>query len=611
MLCIRASFITSFPQTCMKHLSALTNGWHMVCLLLLLTGLTSYAQRPTWQRAAEIPLSANGNNRPVTCGITATATDTSGNVYVAGSFSAAITVGSTTLTNGNYDAPGIFIAKWSPISNTYVWVQQATCNGLYSLVNGIAVNGTNIYITGHFSRTIHFGPISLTNTGDAAVFVAKLTDLGNSGSFVWAQQTSGIYAATAVAVNGTDVYITGCITGVLTGPNATFGNVVLTYSGPAYRNSGYVAKLTDQGTSGLFVWAKLLGTRADAIAISGTSLYVAGYFDGTNNFGSIVLPRRGAADAFIAKLTDTGSDGSFVWVQQVGSNTNAYAHAHAVAVRGPNVYIAGAFGGAAVNNQVQFGNITLTSLDRNNIYVAKLTDAGASASFGWAQQAGSTPQAGNIAQDSAVVLAVKGASVYVGGVFNSLQAHFGNTTLTNFRTGTTTTNRTSDCFLAKLTDSGNNASFEWAQQAGGPGNDYILDLAMYSGTLYAVGVINLPSSFGSINLSSSPSLSTGFLASLTDPTLLATTAATGSLSFSLAPNPARAATAVQLPAVPGAAMATLTLRDALGRTLRTATVALPAAGLRHQVDLSGLPAGIYAVQVQAGTTGGTQRLVVE
>ena len=78
-----------------------------------------------------------------------------------------------------------------------------------------------------------------------------------------------------------------------------------------------------------------------------------------------------------------------------------------------------------------------------------------------------------------------------------------------------------------------------------------------------------------------------------------------------APNPARAATTVVLPALPGAATATLTLRDALGRALRTSTVALPAAGLRHEFNLANVPAGLYVLQVQAGAVTATRRLVVE
>ena len=55
----------------------------------------------------------------------------------------------------------------------------------------------------------------------------------------------------------------------------------------------------------------------------------------------------------------------------------------------------------------------------------------------------------------------------------------------------------------------------------------------------------------------------------------------------------------------------LTLRDALGRSVRAATMALPATGLTYELNLTGLAPGLYLLEVQAGTDRATQRLVVE
>lgn len=68
---------------------------------------------------------------------------------------------------------------------------------------------------------------------------------------------------------------------------------------------------------------------------------------------------------------------------------------------------------------------------------------------------------------------------------------------------------------------------------------------------------------------------------------------------------------MQLPAVPGASVATLTLCDALGRAVCTTTVMLLAARQHHELNLAGLPAGLYALQVQAGEARAIPRLVVE
>jgi len=83
------------------------------------------------------------------------------------------------------------------------------------------------------------------------------------------------------------------------------------------------------------------------------------------------------------------------------------------------------------------------------------------------------------------------------------------------------------------------------------------------------------------------------------------------IQVQLFPSPAHGAAVVQLPAVPRAAIATLTLLDALGRTARSEQASLPATGLRHEFNLTGLVPGVYALRVQAGEDSAVRRLVVE
>jgi hypothetical protein len=45
--------------------------------------------------------------------------------------------------------------------------------------------------------------------------------------------------------------------------------------------------------------------------------------------------------------------------------------------------------------------------------------------------------------------------------------------------------------------------------------------------------------------------------------------------------------------------------------VRSVDIGLPTAGLRHEFDLVGVPAGFYALQVQAGPATAACRLVVE
>ena len=90
------------------------------------------------------------------------------------------------------------------------------------------------------------------------------------------------------------------------------------------------------------------GDRAYGLAVSGTNLYMVGAFDSSlAAFGSLSLATTGDNDGYVAKLTDTGSSTSFAWVQPITGTGPAYVNA--VAVNGRSVVVAGSFytGGAS------------------------------------------------------------------------------------------------------------------------------------------------------------------------------------------------------------------------------------------------------------------------
>ena len=99
-----------------------------------------------------------------------------------------------------------------------------------------------------------------------------------------------------------------------------------------------------------------------------------------------------------------------------------------------------------------------------------------------------------------------------------------------------------------------------------------------------------------------------FLASIADATVSATKSQGALAACSLYPNPAHATASVQLPPISGTPTATLTVLDVLGRTLNTQTAPTNA---RAELDLTGLPAGLYTLRVQAGGSTVTRRLVGE
>jgi hypothetical protein len=228
----------------------------LLALLLLALCLPAGAQVPAWQSARAVAVATTAVTSDYSM-VTATAVDAAGNVYLAGTFSnTVVVVGNTTLTSlGQRD---VFVAKFNPASNEFVSAQRAggtetdeasalALSGTgYDLAAALAVSGTSVYVSGSFSSpTAAFGPVTLTNAGargSTDAFVAKLTDAGATGGFVWAQRAGGTSpdGGTALAVSGTSVYVSG----YFSSPAAEFGTTTLSKLGLSSA-IGFLAALTD------------------------------------------------------------------------------------------------------------------------------------------------------------------------------------------------------------------------------------------------------------------------------------------------------------------------------------------------------------------------------
>ncbi|MEZ4902449.1 MAG: SBBP repeat-containing protein [Spirosomataceae bacterium] len=112
--------------------------------------------------------SAGGTSSDYGEGITI---DSSGNVYVTGSYQGTATFGNTTFTSvGLRD---IFIVKYNG-SGLFQWVRSARGLG-DDFGMGIVVNGSsNVYVTGSYEGTTTFGNTILTTVGLRDVFVVRL-----------------------------------------------------------------------------------------------------------------------------------------------------------------------------------------------------------------------------------------------------------------------------------------------------------------------------------------------------------------------------------------------------------------------------------------------------
>lgn len=562
--------------------------------LWLLAASGTQAQAPAWQSLLVLAGSYGS--------ATAMATDAAGNIYLAGTFNGTLTLGSTTLTATG--AADIFVAKWNPTTNRFVWAKRA--GGAHTdAASAIAVSGNNLYVAGYFESTpATFGTSSISNAQPPTVpfyarrdgFVAKLTDTGTDANFVWAQPVGGpghdwVHAIVAA---GNSVYLAGEF-GI---PSATFGTITVTNGGSSstYNTDLFVAKLTDLGASGSFNWVQRGGGPLEdvamGLALAGNSLYVCGSFQTAASVGPFTLSGT-YTTAFLAKITDAGSSSTISWATALGGP--AMSSAEAVTVGGSSIYVGGEFSGTT-----SFGGSTLVSAGFEDVYVASLTDLGGTARINWAQRGGG----GSI--DVVYALAADADNVYMTGGCLSPTSDFGPNTFTNLNPASSLSSSNPDLFLSRLTSAG---SFVWTQQAGGAGADHGVALQVRGPALYVAGAATMPATFGSFTVTGS-NLYLPFVASIgIGP--LATAGSTKQPAQVLYPNPARDVTTVLLPAATSVARATLTLTDALGRVVRNHSVALTTASISYPLHLQGLPTGFYSVRVQVGTTVSVAKLIVE
>jgi hypothetical protein len=591
--------------------SPLSSGANETLFVGQLTEATG-GSSASWARVAQAQVGGSFK-------VQATAADASGNVYVGGYFSGRIVLGSTTLTAAGFlDA---FVAKWNPTTNTWVWALGAGGLGT-DQVAGLAASGGNVYATGSIGESstninvTRFG--SLTVNGLSAnssqdVFVAKIADAGTSAAWTWVQVGGGTDydQGQAIAVNGNSVYVVGSVANTVNSSNnVTFGSTILAGRG---NSDTFVAKLTDAGSTGSFVWAMVGGgagnDQANGVAVSGTSVYLAGYV--TNNaantntvtFGATSLAGLGTNlfnnDIFVAKLTDAGSTATYAWAQAGGGTSTDMANA--LTASGSNVYVTGYITNDAANaNTVTFGSIPLpgaTIAKGSDAFVAKLTDAGSSSAWSWAVAGGGT------SSDQATAIAVSGTGVYVAGYYlntiaNTNTVVFSGTPLPGF-----SSTIGADIFLAKYTDAGSSANMAWAQRAGSPLSEYAYGLAVNGARIYLAGTSQGPTAFGSTTLANPSSTQIGFVALLNDVTSpLATASSQPQAAFGLYPNPAWGSAATATGLAPGAR---LQVADLLGRTITTATA--DASGKAALALPANLSPGVYLVRSGAQAV----RLTVE
>jgi len=433
----------------------------MRILLILISTLTfsthsSLAQLADWVWARAGGGSANESGYSV-------ATDNSGNVYVAGTFSSnSVVFDTTTLSTAFFMKPALFLVKYDTYGNM-VWARTAQGKVSYGMALAVDQVG-NIYITGGFeSATIVFDSVTLSL--DSLGSDIYLTKFDTNGNVVWAKRTGGIFNDQSYCItidSAGDIFIGGIF-----GMTFNFAGNTLISTGTS--RDLFFAKYSSNGTE---LWAKSAGGNYEdilnSIALDSIgNIYLAGQFQSTQMIiGNDTLINNGQWwDSFIIKCDQFGNP---IWAKNPGSIEDDYAKSIACDNSG-NIFISGNFRGSSIS----FDSTTLVNSNTQNydIYVAKYDSNGF---LQWGKSAG-----GSSHDQSLAMCLDANSNVYVTGFFESLSINFGAFTLTR------PSSNGAEAYLACYDSNGNEL---WVKKGTGAGYDWSQDVTCdNSGNVFITG----------------------------------------------------------------------------------------------------------------------------
>ena len=402
--------------------------------------------------------------------------DTTGNIYVAGSYQGTATFGSRTLTTaGGYDA---FLSELTPQGATAYAVGFGGTGT--DQAKDLAVDGSgNAYVAGFFAGTAAFGGTTLNSTGLSDGFAAKVA---TGGAVSWVDDLGGAGddRATAITQDGQgNLYVGGYYSG-----SATLGSTTLTGGGGT---DGFVARLD---STGAVAWSQGFGGAtndgvSDLTVFGPGNVKTLGTYGGPAIFSAITLPNIGSVNAFSATLSQSISPAvvptiGFTSAAGLGG-TDVVLNASATDSAG-NVYVVGGYSGT-VDVDPGVGITNLTSSAGRDILVAKYSSTGA---LVWAKSFHGGTTGNDVAND--IQLDGQGNPIVIGGFVGT--GTFGSFTLTN--------QGSSDVFVTKLDASGN---VTWAVGFGGAGYDVGSKLTRDgAGNILIAGLFQGTANFGSTSL---------------------------------------------------------------------------------------------------------------
>lgn len=374
--------------------------------------------------------------------------DSSGNIYVTGSYSNNIANGYSVRDFSGANLPGvaaslsmdIFVAKLDTNGNQ-LWIKKmgGTSTEQYPVLT--ADSSGNVYVGGKFTNSaanansvIDFSAVPLpgvaaSSSGD--VFLAKLN---TSGVQQWIKTMGGTSGETSSAVyvdSSGNVFIAAAYMNDTSNSKSTVdfaGNTLLgIMTSISFYSDSFIAKLN---SSGVQQWIKTIGGQntegiygiGDA---GGGGIYLGGFYEndtanvnGVKDFSGAVLLGKTAIsnwDAFVAKLD---SNGNQQWIKTMGGTSSDSVYG-LVSDGSYNIYVCGGLWNTPADDNAfkDFSGTTRLGAGNSDIHVTKLDSSGTQEWF---------KTMGGVNAESCFSLGFSYGTIYMPGNFTNNSANVNN-----------------------------------------------------------------------------------------------------------------------------------------------------------------------------------------
>ncbi|TGE19278.1 SBBP repeat-containing protein [Hymenobacter elongatus] len=532
----------------------------------LLAALAAPAQTPTWNWLQSV----EGVNS-----ITDIAIAPTGDFYITGRFD-----NSLQLNNRRLTSPGrcLYIARLDASGRVLKTTQLNVSTDVLPTSLAVDRNG-NCYVAGSFRGTLTYGSSGRITSQSPNADDVLLLKCSPEGTVRWVRQASSTgpeqYATQnqgwSVAVDASgNSYVTGSVSGSA----VRFGSL----SFANRQNKAFLASYDGQGT---VRWAKLWDAPAGSFAASAGratcvdgagNCYVSGNFSTTLTIdGTTLQPANSESNLFLVRF-DT-RQGQLRWAKAPGGYGDGKALATDAAGK---VYVADSFSGTA-----SFGATTLTSAGSADVFVARYNTQGQSE---WATAMGGPNY--DFPTDIAVDQAA--GQAYVTG-----------------SQGITSANQT---FITQLQATG---QIVRTTLVGGPGTSTGSCLALDSrNTVYTAGIATGSCQFGPHATSGTSTASYLGRFGLTSPSAARPESPVLALEASVFPNPVEDRFTLRVQAPDAGQPMQATLYNKHGRIVARQTLQSAAGSAETVFDTSGLPSGLYVLNLEHNQKITTQLVTV-